>query len=177
MGCFTRLPFPVRARRGFTIIELLTVVAIITLLIGLILPAVASVKRKARKTNEINNVRQIGSAWQNYAVGSNDACLPGYLNRVTQLEWAVQYSYQNGSIIPAETSARTALGTHGPRRCDKVATPTGLARPRRYDAKRRAPGERRSGSAASGRRLTTGRDRPRNPGGSIGAMASNAGAM
>lgn len=100
-----RLRTSVQPRCGFTIIELLTVIAIIALLIGLILPAVASVKRKARKTSEINSVRQLGQAWQNYSTAYNDACLPGYINGVTQDAWSVQYSYQDESIVPAEVAA------------------------------------------------------------------------
>jgi prepilin-type N-terminal cleavage/methylation domain-containing protein/prepilin-type processing-associated H-X9-DG protein len=52
----------IRRRDGYTLMELLTVIAIIAVLAGLIFPVAAGAKRKARQAQCINNMYQIFTA-------------------------------------------------------------------------------------------------------------------
>jgi prepilin-type N-terminal cleavage/methylation domain-containing protein len=63
---------------GFTLIELLVVIGILTVLAGLLLPALASAKQRCKQVNELNAGRQLLLAWQLHADDNADRVLPGY---------------------------------------------------------------------------------------------------
>ncbi len=85
-------------RRGFTMIELLTVVSIIAILIALLLPAVQSAREAARSAHCRNNLLQLGVAFGNYA-STHRVLPPGVVEpkgpiinapRGYHMSWAVQ---------------------------------------------------------------------------------------
>jgi prepilin-type N-terminal cleavage/methylation domain-containing protein/prepilin-type processing-associated H-X9-DG protein len=59
-------------RAGFSLIELLVVISIIAVLVSLISPAVQSAREAARRTQCLNNIRNLGLATTNFASGNGD---------------------------------------------------------------------------------------------------------
>ena len=84
------------ARTGFTLVELLVVVAIVVIVIGLLFPAIGSVRNRAAQAREMTVARNLMAAWTSYATENAGAILPGYRNGLPAFD-------QNGGPIAGQT--------------------------------------------------------------------------
>lgn len=95
---------PRSARLGFTLVELLVVIAIIGVLIGLLLPAVQAARESARRSNCGNNLKQLGLAVHNYAdtqVWGSDNHFPAIYSIVTASGTS---GISSNSVLPTRQS-------------------------------------------------------------------------
>jgi prepilin-type N-terminal cleavage/methylation domain-containing protein len=81
-------------RAAFTLIELLTVIAIIGILAAIVIPTVGTVREKAQRAVDSNNLREILKAAQIYAGDNQDrlpdpqpASIPNSVLNAPQLAW------------------------------------------------------------------------------------------
>jgi len=86
-------------RRGFTLIELLVVIAIIAVLIALLLPAVQAAREAARRSQCVNNLKQLGLAVHNYVSQTNVLPVQSMFPTASDDSWGWSYGW-GLSLLP-----------------------------------------------------------------------------
>jgi hypothetical protein len=77
---------PLGASPGFTLVELLVVVAIIVLIVGLLITAIPKIQRESRSALDLSNQRQLNIAFTQY-YGDNSGRFMGVDTGLTPWDW------------------------------------------------------------------------------------------
>ncbi len=107
------------ARRAFTLVELLVVMAITALLLSIMLPSLAAARERARASLCASNVRQLLLANYMYGSDNNDRACPGAARFLENLHrWHGTRDTSSSAFDPARGPLVRYLGPEGAiRRC------------------------------------------------------------
>lgn len=98
-------------RRGFTLVEMLTVIAIMALLMALLFPVFSTAREKARQNSCLTNLKQIGTALTSYAQDYDEVNVLS-VNCELSLTLGVPYIYAHLLLPYTRSSIVYACGSH-----------------------------------------------------------------
>lgn len=93
-----------KVRRGFTLIEMLVVIAIIGILIGLLLPALGAMRRKAREVKCKNNLQNLHKGLMLYRNEKDEDVFPARLTYLAREEMGAYVANAKIYICPFDSS-------------------------------------------------------------------------
>ena len=68
--------------KGFTLVELLVVISIISLLLAILIPSLVRARQQAQSVICMNNIKQLGLAFIMYAQNNNDYAMPAAIDKI-----------------------------------------------------------------------------------------------
>jgi general secretion pathway protein G len=121
-----------RAKSGFTLVEILIVVVILGILAAIVIPQFTNASTEARESALVSNLQSVRSQIELYKVQHNNDALPG-AGTATFNECMEGYTDKNGAVVAQGTAG--ALGKYMEKipvnpfsTLDSVATPALLVR-------------------------------------------------
>ena len=96
-----------RNTRGFTLIELMVVIAILVLLVTLVAVSLKSMRGSARRTVSLSALKQIMAAYRSYSDDNRGRLLPGYIGADLQDDaadpfWNLRVTLPGGTVLNPE---------------------------------------------------------------------------
>jgi len=91
-----------RTKRAFTIVELLVVISIIAILLSVLSVGIIQAGKSARQTKALSNLKQVATAWTQYANQNDDRAIPGYMDDATQAAFKIKVRDRDGNRVQPE---------------------------------------------------------------------------
>ena len=89
-----------KLRAGFSIIEIIVVIAIIGILVAILVPALQGARMRANKVSELNLLSQVGKAWTMYIGDHQDKVLRGYISKEVQAYQELAWAFPDETLVP-----------------------------------------------------------------------------
>jgi prepilin-type N-terminal cleavage/methylation domain-containing protein len=89
-------------RAGFTLVEMLVVISVITILISIVLTGVSKSRQTAIQTKSLSGIKQVAVAWQQYSNQNDDRAMIGYMDEGVQATFKVKIRDRAGDRVAPE---------------------------------------------------------------------------